>query len=141
MTYNVYLGLGTNLGDKRKNIYDALHFLNERIGKVERVSSLIETRPWGFVSENDFVNACCVCKTSLTPRQVLEITQQIEREMGRTVKSTDGQYHDRIIDIDILLYGDLTVNEPDLVIPHPLMHERDFVIRPLREIIPKGMKV
>ena len=72
--------------------------------------------------------------TSLSPHQLLETTQQIEREMGRTQKSVDGQYHDRVIDIDILLYDRVSVNDDDLVIPHPLMHERPFVMVPLREI-------
>ena len=75
------------------------------------------------------------CLTTQTPRQLLAITQNIEREMGRTMKTTDGQYHDRVIDIDILLYDDLSVDEPDLVIPHPRMREREFVMVPLREIL------
>ena len=105
------------------------------MGTVTRVSSLIETEPWGFTSDNMFVNAAVRVDTMLSPRQVLEATQTIEREMGRTAKSTDGQYHDRVIDIDILMYDDIHVDEPDLKIPHPLMSERDFVMRPLSEIL------
>ena len=99
-----------------------------------RQSSLISTEPWGFESDNRFVNAAVLCETMLSPREVLLATQQIERELGRTHKSVDGHYADRLIDIDILLYDDLRVDEPDLQIPHPLMLKRDFVMIPLREI-------
>ena len=132
--HSVYLGLGSNLGDKRENLACAIRLIGERVGKVLRVSSFIETEPWGFESENSFVNAVILCETSLTPRQVLRVTQKIEREMGRKKKSTNGGYADRCIDIDILLYDELRVDEPDLQIPHPLMLKRDFVMIPLREI-------
>ena len=128
------MGLGSNLGDKRENLACAIRLIGERVGKVLRVSSFIETEPWGFESDNTFVNAVILCETTLTPRQVLRATQKIEREMGRKKKSTDGGYADRCIDIDILLYDDLRVDEPDLQIPHPLMLKRDFVMIPLREI-------
>lgn len=101
---------------------------------VTRQSALYETKPWGFSSPNDFINVCVLAETELAPRQLLEATQRIEKEMGRTLKSVDGVYHDRIIDIDILTYDDLKINEPDLTIPHPLMEEREFVMVPLREI-------
>ena len=133
--HTVYLGLGTNLGDRRGNMDTAMRLLGERVGNVVRASSLYETEPWGFASDNMFMNAAVCVETSLTPRDVLEATQAIEREMGRTAKSTDGQYHDRLIDIDILLYDDISVDEPDLKIPHPLMREREFVMRPLGEIL------
>ena len=130
----VYLGLGSNLGKKEENIHKAIKLISERVGLVVRQSSLITTEPWGFESDNTFVNAVILCETTLTPRQVLRVTQKIEREMGRKKKSTDGGYADRCIDIDILLYDDLRVDEPDLQIPHPLMLKRDFVMIPLREI-------
>ena len=130
----VFLGLGSNLGDKRENLACAIRLIGERVGKVLRVSSFIETEPWGFESENGFVNAAVKCETMLSPRQVLRATQKIEREMGRKKKSTNGGYADRCIDIDILLYDELRVDEPDLQIPHPLMFERDFVMIPLKEI-------
>ena len=133
--HTVYLGLGSNLGDRRGNISAAVRLLGERVGRVVRVSSMFETEPWGFTSGNMFVNAAVCVETSLSPHGVLEATQAIEREQGRTVKSTDGQYHDRLIDIDILLYDDICVDEPDLKIPHPLMREREFVMRPLGEIL------
>lgn len=130
-----YLSLGTNLGDKRKNIAEAIKNIGELVGDVVRQSALYETEPWGFRSDNRFVNAAVCVDTQLSPRRLLEVTQRIEREMGRTLKSDGGEYHDRIIDIDILLYGDLLIDEPDLKIPHPLMHERDFVMTPLNEIM------
>ena len=133
--HTVYLGLGTNLGDRRRNIAEAVRLIGERVGTVRRLSSLIETEPWGFASDNMFVNAAVCVETSLSPRGVLEATQAIEREIGRTEKSVDGRYHDRTIDIDILLYDDIRVDEPDLKIPHPLMREREFVMRPLGEIL------
>lgn len=130
-----YLSLGTNLGDKRKNIAEAIKNIGELVGDVVRQSALYETEPWGFRSDNRFVNAAVCVDTQLSPRRLLKVTQRIEREMGRTLKSDGGEYHDRIIDIDILLYGDLHIDEPDLKIPHPLMHERDFVMAPLNEIM------
>ena len=133
--YQVYLSLGTNLGNRKRNIREAIDKIGEQIGVVKRQSALYETKPWGYSSPNDFINACVLVLTPMAPRQVLEATQRIEREMGRTLKSVDGEYHDRIIDIDILLYDDMEINEKDLIIPHPLMHQRDFVMIPLREII------
>lgn len=130
-----YLSLGTNLGDRERNLREAIRLIGERAGEVIAVSSFIETEPWGFSSTNVFMNACVKVKTTLEPQQLLRETQKIERELGRTTKSKDGIYHDRIIDIDILLYGDITVNERNLTIPHPLMHERDFVMIPLKEIM------
>ena len=132
--HSVYLGLGSNLGNKEENIHNAIKLISERVGLVVRQSSLIMTEPWGFESDNTFVNAVILCETELTPRQVLCATQKIERELGRTHKSVAGHYADRLIDIDILLYDDLRVDEPDLQIPHPLMHDRDFVMIPLGEI-------
>ena len=133
--HNVYLSLGTNLGNRKRNIREAIEKIGELIGVVERQSALYETKPWGFSSPNDFINACVLVRTVMAPRQLLEVTQHIEQEMGRTLKSENGEYHDRIIDIDILLYDDLKVDEPDLKIPHPLMEEREFVMVPLREIL------
>lgn len=133
--YQVYLSLGTNLGNRKRNIREAIDKIEEQIGVVKRQSALYETKPWGYSSPNDFINACVLVLTPMAPRQVLEATQRIEREMGRTLKSVDGEYHDRIIDIDILMIDDLVIDEPDFHIPHPLMEERDFVIKPLKEIL------
>ena len=137
MQHTLYLGLGSNLGDKHQNIAMAVEKIEELIGHVECQSALHITEPWGFQSDNMFVNAAVKCVTILSPHEVLEKTKDIERQMGRTTKSVDGTYKDRIIDIDILLYDDMEINDPDLVIPHPLMHQRDFVMKPLNEIIDK----
>ena len=133
--HKVYMSLGANLGDRKGNIKLAIKQISELIGPVVRQSALIETAPWGFNSANTFINAAVCSETSLSPREVLQATQGIERALGRTTKSIDGQYHDRLIDIDILLYDDLHVNEPGLVIPHPHMNKRQFVMQPLSEII------
>ena len=137
--HKVYLGLGSNLGDREEIILKAISLIGERVGLVIRQSSLIETEPWGFESDNKFLNGVILCETTLTPRQVLRATQKIERELGKLRKHSTRRtplsiYHDRPIDIDILLYDDLTIDEPDLKIPHPLMYERDFVMIPLKEI-------
>lgn len=132
----IYLGLGSNIGDKEAHIRQALTRIGELVGDIVRQSALYVTHPWGFESQNLFVNAVVCCHTTLPPRRLLAVTQQIEREMGRTVKSRNGEYHDRVIDIDILLYDDLHISYPDLKIPHPLMFQRDFVMTPLREIWP-----
>ena len=133
-SHKVYLGLGSNLGDCRKNLERAIRLIGDRVGLVTRQSSFIETEPWGFESPNKFMKAVILCETTRSPREVLLLTQQIERDMGRMKKSVSGGYADRAIDIDILLYDDVTIDEPDLKIPHPLMHQRDFVMRPLNEI-------
>ena len=130
-----YLGLGSNLGDRRRVMSETIERINELIGDVLSRSAFYETDPWGFVSDNTFLNAAVCVNTALSPFQLLEATQDIEREMGRTTKSEAGVYHDRVIDIDILLYDDISHNEPDLVIPHPHMQEREFVMIPLREIM------
>ena len=131
----VYLGIGTNLGNKEQNVLRAYELIEHKVGQISKRSSLYSTEPWGFKSDNDFVNSVICVETELSPHEVLKATQAIERQMGRTRKSRGGEYHDRIIDIDILLYDDITVVEPDLIIPHPLMKEREFVMKPLREII------
>ena len=145
--HRVFLGLGSNLGDRGTLIAQAIELIGKRVGKVVRQSSLIETEPWGFESENKFLNGVILVETTLTPRRLLKVTQSIERTLGRkkksTIRSANGRllptgrknYSDRPIDIDILLYDDLTVDEPDLKIPHPLMHERDFVMIPLQELL------
>ena len=140
----VYLGLGTNLGNKEANLRTAIYKLQERIGKQVSLSSWIgkqvslssfyETAPWGFESDHSFLNAAIGLETSLSPIEILHITQEIEKELGRTKKSVNGSYSDRLIDIDILLYDTLVLQTPELTIPHPLMTERDFVMKPLIEI-------
>ena len=134
----IYIGIGTNLGNREENIREALSLLATRVGNQLACSSIYRSSPQGFVSDNEFANIVVAYETEYTPEEVLLITQQIEREMGRTSKSMNGIYHDRIIDIDLLLVknGTLSVhyNTPTLIIPHPRMYQRDFVIIPLREV-------
>lgn len=131
----VYLGLGTNIGNRRGNLVKAAALLAERVGDILALSGFMETEPWGFDSENLFLNAAIKMETPLTPDELLSATQAIEREMGREKKS-DGTYHDRVIDIDILLYDNRVIEQPGLIVPHPLMQERLFVMAPLAEIAP-----
>jgi 2-amino-4-hydroxy-6-hydroxymethyldihydropteridine diphosphokinase len=141
--HTVFLSLGTNLGDKERNLNHAIAHIQRRIGTVVAKSAFVQTEPWGFESDNSFLNAAIKVETIQSPEQVLHQTQEIERMLGRVSKSVDGKYHDRIIDIDILLYyvdsvikGDgLHISTPELTIPHPLMNERDFVLIPLKEIL------
>jgi 2-amino-4-hydroxy-6-hydroxymethyldihydropteridine diphosphokinase len=135
LTHTAYLSLGTNLGDKENNLLSAISEIERRIGPVRAQSAFLATEPWGFDSQNTFLNAAIRIETKFSPLELLDETQQIERDLGRKHKSVNGQYHDRIIDIDILLYDDLHISTPRLTIPHPHMHERDFVIIPLKEII------
>ncbi len=134
-THMVYLGLGTNLGDKQKNLNDAIRMLENQVGEVEKVSSVIETEPEGFKSDNMFLNAVVKVRTALSPFEILDITQDVEKSLGRKEKSSNGIYHDRVIDIDILLYDDINISTPRLVIPHPRMTQREFVMTPLAEIL------
>ena len=134
-THMVYLGLGTNLGDKQKNMNDAIRMLENQVGEVEKVSSVIETEPEGFKSDNMFLNAVVKVRTALSPFEILDITQDVEKSLGRKEKSSNGIYHDRVIDIDILLYDDISISTPRLVIPHPRMAQREFVMTPLAEIL------
>ncbi len=137
MMHKVYLGLGSNLGSREENISKAVALIAEQVGDVIRQSDLYYSTPWGFESENSFVNAVVFVKTALEPQQLLNATQRIERQLGKRRQHATGPhrtYHDRPIDIDILLYDDLHIEEPHLRIPHPLMTERPFVMEPLRQI-------
>ena len=111
--------------------------IRKRVGEITSLSAYYITEPWGFDSQNTFLNAVCKVSTTLSPSEVLITTQAIEKDLGRLKKSIDGQYSDRPIDIDILLYDDLIMNTPNLIIPHPLMHQRAFVMEPLSEIAPE----
>lgn len=132
--HTVYLSLGSNLGNREGNLRKAIVEIGKLVGEVVRQSTFYVTEPWGFESENLFANTAVCCMTEYSPREVLMLTQGIERQMGRNKKSVDGNYSDRVIDIDILYYDDITVNEADLKIPHPHIHEREFVMKPLKEI-------
>lgn len=133
----LYLALGSNEGDRLQLLESAIDAIGTSIGRVGSVSSFIETEPWGFVSSNPFLNAAISVETSLTPLEVLDRTQAIERALGRKRKSDQGGYADRPIDIDLLLYEGLCLQDERLTLPHSLMHRRAFVLRPLAEIAPE----
>lgn len=130
----LYLLLGGNLGDKRQVFKEATILLEEQVGKITRQSHIYETEPWGFESADLFWNQALELSIVISPQQVLERTQQIEQQLGRTRK---GQHYDsRIIDIDILFYGDQIILLEDLTIPHLRIQDRKFVLVPLNEIAP-----
>lgn len=129
----IYLSLGTNIGDRRKNLDKAIEHLRA-FCNIVRCSSILETEPIGFVSRNRFMNMCVAVTTQLSPFELLDATQKVERSMGRTIKSINGIYHDRIIDIDIIDYDGIKIDTPQLTLPHPKARERDFVMIPLNEI-------
>lgn len=136
---DIYLSLGTNVGDRRANIISALNALDEGIGcHYSALSSIMESKSWGFDGA-DFLNCAVLYKSDILPHELLVLCKSIEYDMGRRERieyAADGSriYHDRIIDIDILLYGDEKINTPGLTVPHPKMREREFVMVPLKEI-------
>jgi 2-amino-4-hydroxy-6-hydroxymethyldihydropteridine diphosphokinase len=130
----VYLGLGSNLGDREKNIHDAVDQLNASGVKVQKLSTIIETDPVGGPPQGFFLNAVAKAEADLAPTDLLKTCQVIESRLGRVRTDRNGP---RTIDIDILLYDDLSINTPELMIPHPRMRERHFVMWPLREIAPE----
>lgn len=144
----LYLGLGSNLGEKEQILRQAIDQLKKRIGTCLRLSAFYETAPWGFVSIHPFLNAAALFQTNLSPEDALLITQDIERNLGRTHKSTAHHYSDRTIDIDLLQYDNIILDEDirrddqttiHLTLPHPLMHKRLFVMEPLAEIAPQAV--
>lgn len=132
----VCLSLGSNLGPRETYLRKALQALDKELGSLVKCSSFYETLPWGFSSDSLFLNAAACFDTLLSPEEVLAVTQQIEKSLGRKEKSRQGQYADRCIDIDILLYNDKVMQTPDMILPHPHMAERMFVLEPLAEIMP-----
>ena len=129
-----YLGLGTNVGAREKNLREAVDLITDISGiEVTTVSSIYETEPWGYEDQNDFLNLCVELKTELTPQELLASCQEVENKMGRVRKEKWGP---RVIDVDILLYDDFKIDTSKLVIPHPRMDERAFVLVPLRELNP-----
>lgn len=140
----LYLSLGTNIGDRQSNLDTAMSNIASRIGKVCSVSDAFETKPWGFDSPSFFLNMAAKVRTGLSPIEVLHITQDIERQMGRTRKSVNGKYSDRIIDIDLLMMTDtdgqdIIIDTKELTLPHRLMHIRQFVLEPLCMIAPDAV--
>ena len=130
----LYLLLGGNLGDKKSVFAEARMILEKAIGKITAQSALYETEPWGFDSEDLFWNQVLEISTVLSPDDVLQQTQKAELSLGRIRKAN--QYASRIIDIDILFYGELIINQANLIVPHPRIQERKFTLIPLCEIAP-----
>jgi len=131
----IYLALGTNLGDRYSLLQEAHSLIAGKIGSFSAISSIYETEPWGFVSENKFLNQVVAVETNLNPFEILSRTQEIEQQIGRKEK-TIRSYQDRLIDIDLILYDDTIINTKKLQLPHPLFHKRRFVLEPLNEIAP-----
>jgi len=129
----VFLGIGSNLGDRYDNIRQSLSLLEENGVKVLRCSTIIETDPVDGPPQDKYLNAVIKCDTDLAPEQLLGSLQNIEKSLGRTRDLLNGP---RTIDLDILLYDDMTMQTPSLTIPHPRMFQRDFVMEPLKEIAP-----
>ena len=138
MLHIVYLGLGSNIGARHEMIEKAIKLIAEQVGDVVLQSALYETEPWGFNSKNLFINGAIACQTALSPLEVLQKTQEIEKQLGRTHKTKNGEYEDRVIDIDILLYDDLHLTHSQVVIPHPHIANRPFVYQPLCDILSKS---
>lgn len=138
LEYNTaYLLLGGNLGDREANLKKAIKLLNDKIGNVIATSSLYETAAWGKTNQPAFLNQAVSLQTSLTALEVLERALSIEQELGRVRKDKWGE---RLIDIDLILFGDEIINIPDkLQVPHPHMQDRKFVMEPLAEIAPEVM--
>jgi 2-amino-4-hydroxy-6-hydroxymethyldihydropteridine diphosphokinase len=129
----VYISIGSNLGDRESNFRTALERLRQKGIMIRAESSRYETEPWGVIDQPRFLNMAVETETELAPEELLRTLKDIEAEMGRNETYTWGP---RIIDLDILLFDDLVLDGEDLKIPHPFMHERDFVLKPLAEIAP-----
>lgn len=132
----IVLAFGSNLGDREEFILSAYRLLEEELGELIKKSSFIETSAWGFESDNSFINSVAEFETKKTPYEALEICNKIEKELGRQRNPLHKGYQNRTIDIDILFYEDIVLDTPTLKIPHPLIAERDFVLTPLKEILP-----
>ena len=125
-----YLGLGSNLGEREEHLREGLRLLRNSL-KLIRLSSIYETEPWGYTDQPPFLNLVCEMETDQMSHQVLEATKKVERRVGR---SPTFRYGPRVLDIDLLLYGDQVISTASLTVPHPGMAERAFVLVPLAEI-------
>ena len=132
--FKVFLGIGGNIGDKQLNLIKVAHLIHARLGKIIKTSSIYETPPWGFVSEDHFWNQVLIIQTEMNPEKLLEEIHEIETKFGR--KRTLGKYTSREMDIDILFFDDLFIEADNLIIPHPRIQSRKFVLVPLVEVEP-----
>jgi 2-amino-4-hydroxy-6-hydroxymethyldihydropteridine diphosphokinase len=131
--YVSYIGIGSNLGNRQENCSRAVEILEKRGIKVQKKSSLYETEPWGVKDQPRFINMVVQIETTLKPNDLLRLLKDIEKEIGR---QDSFHWGPRMIDLDILLFNALVLNEENLQIPHPYLHEREFVLKPLNEIAP-----
>ena len=131
----IYLGLGSNLGDKTAYLEQAIERIKKQIGPIVAQSVFFVSEAWGFESDNLFLNACVAAETTMSPIECLHCLKDMEKALGRPKKAPDA-YIDRVIDLDILFYDDWVMEEPHLIIPHPLLHHRMFVLKPMVEIAP-----
>jgi 2-amino-4-hydroxy-6-hydroxymethyldihydropteridine diphosphokinase len=132
--HTAYIALGTNLGDKPRNLRTALSHMVESIGTLSAISSVHTSEPWGYTSTNTYLNQVVRLQTPLSPHPLLHALHAIEQCMGRTPRTAPG-YQDRIIDLDIILYDNLALHTPELTLPHPHYRQRPFVLDPLNEIL------
>ena len=128
---NIFLGLGSNQGDRELNLKNSIKLLNSRVGKVLNTSGIYESEPWGVKNQNYFLNQVIEIETHIDPNDLLNICKNIEYDMGRKPEIRWGK---RVIDIDILYYHSKIINQEKLIIPHKLMHERKFVMIPLNDL-------
>ncbi|MFK7755875.1 MAG: 2-amino-4-hydroxy-6-hydroxymethyldihydropteridine diphosphokinase [Flavobacteriales bacterium] len=137
MTHLVHIAFGSNMGDRRGYISEALAAITD-LSNTELIStsSLYSSKPWGYESEHLFINGVCSVRASKSAIGLLSALQRIEKSIGRTAKTTDG-YSDRVIDLDLVSYGRLVLNTPKLTVPHGLAHVRNFVLEPMAEISPE----
>jgi 2-amino-4-hydroxy-6-hydroxymethyldihydropteridine diphosphokinase len=131
-----YIGIGSNLGKRQENCLRAVELIEKKDILVKKRSSLYETEPWGVKDQPLFINMSIEVETDFKPLEFLHVLKDIEREAGR---EESGRWGPRVIDLDILLFDDIVMKEDGLTIPHPLLHKRDFVLRPLNEIAPNAL--
>lgn len=130
-----FLSLGSNIGDKKKNLARAIRYINVGIGHIIDLSGIYETEPWGFEANEKFLNMVIEIMSDLTPVEMMKKCLEVETKLGRIRNNSEG-YSSRIIDIDILFYGKTIVSTPELTIPHPHIQNRLFVLEPMFEIAP-----
>lgn len=130
MIHKVYLALGSNMGERQKNIFRAIELLREKVSQI-KIGGIYETTPFGYTDQGDFLNTAIRGEASLSPQELLDFVKVVEKQIGRIDRFRWGP---REIDIDIIFYDDIVIQNNRLEIPHPRAHERDFVLRPLADI-------
>lgn len=134
IVHNAWIGLGSNLGDRKANLESAIMHMGRSGIEISAASSIYRSPPWGFESSNHFYNQCIIMKTSVSPSELLHILKQTEKALGRGPRGSG--YADRVIDLDILFIDDMVISHEQLEVPHPRIADRLFVLKPLHEISP-----